>query len=1258
MKQLVSRVFICLSAFTTLFFYLSSSSAQTDGAVRSVPVEAYGKLPQRFEVYRGQTDRRARFVSRGQGFTIFLTETGAVLSLRSESTGAAATTSLKMRLVDANAKARISGVDEQQGKSNYFIGENSKRWITDVPAWSKVRYESVWPGIDLLWYGNQQQLEHDFIVEPGADPQLIRLEFDGQQKIGIGRDGSLILHTGNGELRLLKPVAWQEINGRRREIACNFHLGRSNRVEFQIAKYDHSKRLVIDPVLSYSTFLGGANTDNALGIAVDKDGNAYITGSTVSLDFPGPSVIQPVKGIFSDAFVIKLNPSGLAIVYATWLGGNGSDSGNSIAVDAAGNAYVTGETSSTDFPKTAGALQASSAGAADAFVTKLNPTGSALVYSTYLGGNNTDRSYGIAVDADGNAYLTGQTDSGNFPTLGSTSSRSGSPIFKNATTSGNWAPSSGGLAVASIIGLAIDPANANNLYAISRSNLYRSTDGGNQWSFAGAPPPVDRVPPTIINFAIDPKTPSTIYISTDHGIFKTIDGGQSFEYKSEGTQSIFNYAIAVDPVTPTTLYAGSMDGADKSVNGGQSWTPINNGLNKFPIGDSQPTVRKLVIDPVNPAMVYAGTSHGVYKTVNGGMNWNQVNNSLSGYPPEIQALIIDPTAPATLYAGLFGDWGSVYKTTNGGTNWIQRASGLFVIINGVAKTLTVTALAISPANPNIVYAGTFYGVWKSLDGGLNWNPSNNGLTASLVNAMQADPQGNIYAAINTGLDTFASKLNPAGSALVYSMYIGGAQNDTANDIAVDGSGSVWIVGSTDSTNFPMVNPLQSTHGGFSDVFVTKINATGSGPAFSSYLGGNQPDEGRSIALDADGNAFVTGFTQSPNFPVANALMSSHNGFDDVFVTKIKPDGSGLLFSTYFGAQSNEQAFGIATDAGGNAWITGQTNSNDFPVVNPLSPSLNSPGRDAFIARLNAAGSELIFSTYLGGESGDQGNGIAVDPNGNAYVVGNTLSQNFPVVNPLQQYKGADAFVVKLSINADLAAATSVSAASFTRPLAGESIAAVFGSSLAISTQAASTIPLPLSLGGTTIKVRDSAGVERPAPLFFVSPLQANYQIPPGTAPGGAIVTVTSGAGTVSAGIALIESVAPGLFSANADGQGVAAAVVLRIKADGTQLFEPVFRFDPTQNKYVAVPIDFGAETDQLFLVLFGSGIRNRSSIFNVTARIGGANMEVLYAGAQGGFVGLDQVNLRLPRSLAGRAETDVALTVDNIQANSVKVSFK
>jgi uncharacterized protein (TIGR03437 family) len=241
----------------------------------------------------------------------------------------------------------------------------------------------------------------------------------------------------------------------------------------------------------------------------------------------------------------------------------------------------------------------------------------------------------------------------------------------------------------------------------------------------------------------------------------------------------------------------------------------------------------------------------------------------------------------------------------------------------------------------------------------------------------------------------------------------------------------------------------------------------------------------------------------------------------------------------------------------------------------------------------------------------------------------------------------------------IGAATTVSAASYKgTALAPDSIAAAFGANLASATKAATATPLPTVIDGTTVKVKDRANVERAAPLFFVSPGQINYQIPPGSSTGAATVSITANGNSVGIGNINIASVAPGIFTADASGQGYPAAVVYRYRNNALVAVEPVARFDTTQNKVVGVPIDLGPESDSLFLIVFSTGVRYRSGLNNVTATIGGAAAEVLFAGVQGDFVGVDQLNLRLPRGLAGRGDVDVSLTVDGVPANTIRINFK
>jgi hypothetical protein len=274
--------------------------------------------------------------------------------------------------------------------------------------------------VDLVYYGNQRQLEYDFVVEPGANPQQIELSFDGAKRLRLDTDGDLIVSIAGGEVIEHKPVIYQDIHGTRRRVAGGYTQRNGHTVGFKLASYDHRRSLTIDPSLEYSTYLGGSNFDQGSRIALDSSGNAFVTGDTNSNDFPSTAgAFQTTSGGNVDAFVSKLNSTGSALVYSTYLGGSSYDYGFGIAVDSSGNAYATGLTTSSDFPTTAGASQTTfGGGRGDAFVSKLNSSGSALAYSTYVGGTNYDYGYGVALDSSGNAYLAGGTYSSDFPTTG------------------------------------------------------------------------------------------------------------------------------------------------------------------------------------------------------------------------------------------------------------------------------------------------------------------------------------------------------------------------------------------------------------------------------------------------------------------------------------------------------------------------------------------------------------------------------------------------------------------------------------------------------------------------------------------------------------------------------------------------------------------------------------------------------------------------------------------------------------------------
>jgi hypothetical protein len=393
-----------------------------------LPLQARGALPEgltqlRFEENRGQIGLDARFVLRFAGASVAFEASGPVLY--------AGTGSLGMRFVGGAKSPDLEGADRLPGVTNYLIGSNPADWRVGIQSYARVRYSEVYPGIDVVFHGDRGSLEYDLVVMPGADPRAVRLAFDGAESVNLDGTGRLLIEGPGGRLTQDPPTAYQLVDGQRHEVDSRFATDAAGRVSFELGSYDSAVSLVIDPVIGYSTFLGGEHSDIANAVAVDSAGSVYVTGETDSTMFPLRNPFDPTIGGGTcgfgfpcrDAFVAKLNPAGTKLAYATYLGGNSDDMGLGIAVDAEGSAYVTGNTSSTNFP-TQNAIQPAFGGGTcsetgcigDAFVTKLGPTGTSPVYSTYLGGAGNDQGNGIAVGADGQAAVAGVTQSGNFPT--------------------------------------------------------------------------------------------------------------------------------------------------------------------------------------------------------------------------------------------------------------------------------------------------------------------------------------------------------------------------------------------------------------------------------------------------------------------------------------------------------------------------------------------------------------------------------------------------------------------------------------------------------------------------------------------------------------------------------------------------------------------------------------------------------------------------------------------------------------------------
>jgi len=677
------------------------------------------RLPLAFVENRGQADPRVRFYAQNSRFTFHFTRDAAMLSFFEAQPGTRGVT-LALRFLDSNPEVVIEGDGRAPGAVNYLMGSDPSRWRTELPRYSRLVYRDLWPGIDLLLRPEAATLKYEFRIRPGARFGDIRLAYSGADRLALDANGGLLIHTALGELQDSAPVAYQDIAGARVAVDSAYALqnrrGEEKEFGFAISSaYSREHELIIDPGLDYSTLLGGSSDESAAAIAVDASGNAYITGVTQSPDFP------TTTGAFDRT---------------------GAASNN-----------------------------------LDVFVTKLNSTGTALVYSTFIGGSNFDWGRGLVIDSAGNAYVAGQTKSSDFPTT------------------------------------------------------------------AGA---FDRT------FNID-SCPRC-----------GIDQYDAFVAKLNATGSALVYSTFLGGFDLDDALAIAIDGSGNAYIGGET------GSNNFPV------------------------TSGAFDT-----------------------------------------------TRNG------------------------------------------------------------------------------------AFDAFVTKLNAAGSALVYSTYLGGLEVDFVDGAAVDASGNAYMAGITRSADFPTTpGAFDTTQNGQFDVFVTKLNPTGSALAYSTFLGGIDSDSLGGIAVDADANAYVAGATISPDYPTTVGAHDRTPAGNDAFVTKLDPAGATLLYSTLVGGSASDSAADVIVDGAGNVWIAGTTESADFPTTAGMAfdTTING-GPDAFLAQLDPAGSTLLHGTYIGGASSDAAADLAFDPGSNVIVAGETMSPDFPTTggafdnvfngDPLVFW--GDAFVAKFAV---------------------------------------------------------------------------------------------------------------------------------------------------------------------------------------------------------------------------------------------------
>jgi hypothetical protein len=844
--------------------------------------KAYDKLPLSFATNLGQTDAEVSFTAEGDGYNMFLTRHGVLLALRQSGLPSvplkdprslrgdflrgrgrrisAASAVLGLNVPGASLGVAIVGMDELPGKNNYFIGNDSKKWRTGVPTYSRVKYQQIYPGVDLVFYGNPQRLEYDFIVAPHADPSQLSLSFGGASKVRIDSEGNLRVSICGGEVVLRKPIIYQQNNKIRHEITGGYILEGHNTARFEIGPYDHDKTLVVDPVLDYSTYLGGSSDEFGFGIAVDSNGDAFVAGQTASRDFPTTShAIQTANNSSGGGtvFVTEINPTGTGILYSTYLGGSTSEQALRIALDSSSpaNVYITGLTCSNNFPTTSNAYlptltpaacTGTSGGAG--FATKFNPALSglsALIYSTYLGGNGGSSSGGdagesIAVDATGNMYVAGATYSTNFPTT--------SGAFQGVNHGGG---------------------NSENAF-------------------------VSRIDPTKSGAA------SLVYSTYLGGSSNDIAFGIAVD--SSGNAYITGEASSTD--FPTTASAF---------------------LQTYPGVNSLPAfVARL-------DTTASGSASLVYSTYLGG---SQNGGDTGAYDISLGPSNVAYVTGFTLDAD--------YPVT----------PGAYLTSSSLANVATLSLIDTSKAGANSLTYSTFLG-----------GSQGNGDAGT---GLKADSQGNAYIAGYTFSSTFpvtsgayqtsfagcatgfVSKLMPSGngsSDLAYSTFFGGTEpsssctNSTFGtlDIALDSNNNVYVAGVTAATNFPVSpgNAYQTALNGPSDAYVAKLSLSSNPPLPTiTSLSVRSGTTGTSVTISGT-NFNMNQGSGTVTFGGANAFVDSWSSTSIVVLVPSEgtPGSVHVVVHTSSGA-SNSKTFSV------------------IPSITLLSPSSGPVGASVTISGYN------------------------------------------------------------------------------------------------------------------------------------------------------------------------------------------------------------------------------------------------------------------------------------------------------------------
>jgi len=1199
--------------------------------------------PLEFEANSGQFAPAVLYLARSSSHFVYLTRDAITLGLTHSGRP---DDWLRLTLAAASPNATVSAEDRTAGISNYLIGNDPRRWRRGVSHYRNVRYTGVWPGIDLLLHAGEQSLEYDFIVSPGSDPSRIRLRHDHASSLRLDANGDLILETASGQVRQHRPVIYQPSLGARRPVPGGYRILNGREIAFQIDRYDPRLPLIIDPVLTYSSYLAGTGTAALNAMTVDAGGNIYLTGRASSPDFP-LSIAQTSSG------------SGL---YRTQ------------------NAGIT--------------------------------------WATTGPGVGPSKVTALTADPKNNAVIYAGASRG---------------IFKSADGGLNWKPASG-LPNDAVAAIAVDPSNTNTVYACMSEGLYQSADAGNTWKSIVAGP--------VISVAVAATKPGLVYAGRPSApILRSTDGGASWQ---EVGSAVSPAALAVDPSNSFTIYAGtSRSGIYLSTDGGNTWTFSNTGM---VAGATPVNVNALAIDPRIPQRLYAATSIGLFRSSDGGTLWTPVPGAIGTL--NVLALAINPQDANFVYAGTAG--AGVYRSSDGGNTWTATGpanldanavavdatgsfvhAGLFVGTQGFVTKLSPganslvystyiggaglsdgRAIALDTAGHAYVCGATdapdfptrnayqpaiggsrdaFFFRLNAAGSDFDYASFFGGRGDDVCEAIALDSSGNVYLAGNTyttaagpsgnslpttsgafqfaspggGQDCFAAKFDDSGHRLTYSTYLGGGANDACFALAVDRSGYAYLSGTTRSANFPLLQPslggtISSPPGlSFLSSFLARLNPDGAALSYSSLLGGMQGDtEVDGIALDSTGRVYLTGYTKATDFPfTANALSTVVSKNGKTIVVVVDPNFNRLVYSSALPGGGPDAGWRVQPDVFGNAWVIGTSYSNQFPVTSDALPHPQTSDPAPYLAEIDVGASKLLHATLLAGTAGGTGRALSVSTDGTVFAAGSTLSTDFPLQgSPFQTAKTNDyaIFLQHLDFRQTVppppavspTIASVVNAASFAAnslsPGAGITI---LGTNLADATAQYSSLP-PTTLGGAVVSINGES-----IPLFYVSPTQINGQIPFDVPSGSLTLTVTAtlGSNTASANApVVISTVAPGIFLI---GTNRAAATNPDNSVNTSN--NPATPGDVVTVYFTGIgPLDNPVPTGQPAPL---TGSLSRATL-PVSATIGGQDAAVVFAGLTPGSITLAQANLVVPNLSPG--DYPVVVRIGSATSNAPILSVK